>query len=230
MAEKSPWRFALMGEAALLIEAREPDVALANDHVVMLARAIEHERLSGVSLIQPAINSVLIRFDPLMTTADIVRRYVDGWASGSGQVFDAQPRIVEIPVRYGGEVGPDLDDAAQALGLTPDQLIAQHSAAPLRVLMIGFAPGFPYIGPLPPALHLPRRSTPRSRVPAGSVAIAAGMTGIYPSKLPGGWHLIGHTDVTLFDPQREQPSLLQTGDRVRFVPIYPSQGSEACEG
>lgn len=217
MPEQLMWSFTPMGEAALLVESGEPDVALANAQITTLTRAIEHEQLIGVCLIQPAINSVLIRFDPLMTTADAIRSRVDGLIPQPTQTFDTRSRIVEIPVRYGGEHGPDLEDAARALGLTTGDVITQHTAQPFRVLMIGFAPGFPYIGPLPASLTLPRRSTPRATVPAGSVAIAAGMTGIYPSKLPGGWHLIGRTDVTLFNPQRDPPSLLQAGDRVQFV-------------
>lgn len=218
------WRFLPMGDAALLIETDEPDVAMANSRVLALANAIESTSLVGVRLVQPAINSVLIRFDPLVTTADVMRSRVDELMSQPVQSLDASPRVVEIPVRYGGEAGPDLEDVASALGLTPEQVVVKHTAHALRVLMIGFAPGFPYIGPLPASLVLPRRSTPRSAVPAGSVAIAAGMTGIYPSQLPGGWHLIGRTDVALFDPQREQPSLLQAGDWVQFVAVQPSQG------
>ena len=213
MMAKPMWSFTPMGEAALLVECGLADVAAANQQALALARALTPHVQA-----LPAINSVLVRFDPLLMPAEeteaLVRSKLAALSANEGE---GHRRVVEMAVRYGGEAGPDLDDAAQALGLTPDQLIAQHSAAPLRVLMIGFAPGFPYIGPLPPTLHLPRRSTPRSAVPAGSVAIAAGMTGIYPSTLPGGWHLIGQTDATLFDPQREQPALLQAGDWVQFT-------------
>jgi inhibitor of KinA len=190
---------------------------VANIQALALSNVIESTSLAGVRLVQPAINSVLIRFDPLIMTADVVRNRIDELMSQPVQPFDASPRIVEIPVRYGGEDGPDLDGAALALGLTTKEVIAEHTAQPFRVLMIGFAPGFPYIGPLPASLTLSRRSTPRAAVPAGSVAIAAGMTGIYPSKLPGGWHLIGRTDATLFNPQRDPTLLLQAGDRVQFV-------------
>ena len=122
-------------------------------------------------------------------------------------------------MRYGGEDGPDLDEVAVRLGLAPREVVAIHCEAIHRVLMIGFAPGYPYLGGLPPQLHLPRRATPRKAVPAGSVAIAAGMTGIYPARLPGGWHLIGRTEQRLFDPQAERPCLLEPGDDVRFVAL-----------
>lgn len=201
-----------MGEAALLIECMLDDVASANAHALALAEALPAEWHP-----LPAIRSVLVRFDPLRHTLDEVQ------ARMRGALVEAVPnthmpgRHVTIPVRYGGEDGPDLEDVARRLSLAPDELIAQHTAQPWRVLMIGFAPGFPYIGPVPAFLNLPRRATPRAAVPAGSVAVAAGMTGIYPSQLPGGWHLIGRTEVPLFDPAREPPALLQPGDRVQFI-------------
>jgi KipI family sensor histidine kinase inhibitor len=210
-----------MGEAALLVEAHEPDIALANGQAITLAKAIESASLAGslagIRLAQPAINSVLIRFDPLATTFDEVHERIAAIASRLARAVERASSVITIPVSYDDADGPDLEEAARALGLTTDEVITEHTHRSYRVLMIGFAPGFPYIGPLPHALTLPRRSTPRVAVPAGSVAIAAGMTGIYPSRLPGGWHLIGHTDVTLFDPQREHPSLLQAGDWVKFT-------------
>lgn len=208
----TPWRIRPMGEAALLIECTLDDVAAANAHALALAEALPAEWHP-----LPAIRSVLIRFDPLRDAYDEVQSRVRRALAGIAPHALPAGRQVTIPVRYGGEHGPDLEDAAHWLGLAPDELIARHTAQPWRVMMIGFAPGFPYIGPLPASLTLPRRATPRAAVPAGSVAIAAGMTGIYPSQLPGGWHLIGRTEVVLFDPTREPPALLQPGDRVQFV-------------
>jgi KipI family sensor histidine kinase inhibitor len=126
---------------------------------------------------------------------------------------------IEVPVRYGGAFGEDFDVAANRLGLTADELIARHSEPVYTVAMIGFAPGFPYLSGLDPTLALPRAATPRTRVPAGSVGIGGAQTGIYPRESPGGWHLIGRTPLTLFDPQRAIPSLLAPGNRVRFVSI-----------
>jgi inhibitor of KinA len=128
-------------------------------------------------------------------------------------------RVIDVPVTYGGAAGPDLDKVATALGLAPAELVAIHTAEVYRVMMIGFTPGFPYIGPLPDRLQVPRLTTPRAAVPAGSVAIAAGLTGIYPARLPGGWHLIGRTDLLLFDPAATPPATLEPGDGVRFVPL-----------
>lgn len=125
-------------------------------------------------------------------------------------------RTVEIPVVYDGE---DLSEVARQTGLTTDEVIARHSGRDYRVWLLGFAPGFPYLGVLDEALHLPRRNTPRPRIAAGSVAIAGGQTGIYPSESAGGWHILGRTAVTLFDPQMAEPFLLRPGDTVRFVAV-----------
>lgn len=207
-----PWRVQPMGEAALLIECALDDVAEANACALALAEALPAEWHP-----LPTIRSVLVRFDPLCHGYDEVRDHIRGLLARGVPERRSPSRQVTIQVRYGGADGPDLESVASQLGLTPDDVIAQHTAHPWRVLMIGFAPGFPYIGPLPASLSLPRRATPRAAVPAGSVAIAAGMTGIYPSSLPGGWHLIGRTEVALFDPARNPPALLQPGDYVQFV-------------
>ena len=138
----------------------------------------------------------------------------------------ASPPLVEIPVCYGGEYGPDLLDVAHLSGLDAAQVGARHAAVEYRVAMLGFAPGFPYLLGLDPSLHAPRRATPRTRVPAGSVAIGGAQTGMYPCELPGGWQLIGRTPLALFDAQRDPPCLLAPGDRVRFCAIDASRFAE----
>lgn len=130
-----------------------------------------------------------------------------------------KPRTVEIPVCYGGICGPDLQEVAQYTGLTADEVIAIHSGATYLVYMLGFAPGFPYLGGLPECLATPRRATPRLQIPSGSVGIAGQQTGVYPLPTPGGWQLIGRTPVRLFQPLDDPPTMLQPGDQVRFVPI-----------
>ncbi|MFC5648156.1 5-oxoprolinase subunit PxpB [Paenibacillus solisilvae] len=130
-----------------------------------------------------------------------------------------EARVVDVPVCYGGEYGPDLKEASERAGLSEADFAARHAGGHYLVAMIGFMPGFPYLTGLPQELSQPRRSSPRSYVPAGSVGIAGGQTGIYPLATPGGWQIIGRTPILLFDSQREQPSLLQAGDRLRFVPI-----------
>lgn len=126
-------------------------------------------------------------------------------------------RRIEISVRYGGRAGPDLEVVAQHNGLTPEEVIERHTAGDYRVLCLGFQPGFAYLGGLDEQLSTPRRATPRTRIPAGSVAIGGSQTGVYPADTPGGWHIIGHTDRPLFDPGWEQPCVLEPGDTVRFV-------------
>ena len=131
--------------------------------------------------------------------------------------FDASGALHQIRVEYGGAAGPDLDEMAAFAGLSRDTYINSHAAVEYRVAFLGFQPGFPYLRGLPAALYVPRRASPRVRVPAGSVAIGGAYCGIYPASGPGGWHLIGRAAVTLFDPLRPRPALLLPGDRVRFV-------------
>jgi KipI family sensor histidine kinase inhibitor len=213
-----PWQISPLGEAALLAEADTDDHAAANQAALAAAASIEAAALPGLSATVPAIASLLVCFDPLAVAPSAVEAQMRA-ALERATGATAAGRLVEIPVAYGGAGGPDLDEAARALGLTPGELVALHCAGPYRVMMIGFAPGYPYIGPMPPALRLPRRATPRSAVPPGTVAIAAGLSGIYPARLPGGWHLIGHTALGLFDPAAAPPALLAPGDLVRFVAV-----------
>ena len=212
------WSFYIFGEAGLLVEAL-PAATEANLAVQGLARALDALALAGVASVIPAVHTLLIGFDPLVLDAGALRRHVERLIAGLDSTTIAPPRKVEIAVRYGGEDGPDLEEVAARLGLAPHEVVVAHCEVVHHVLMIGFAPGYPYLGGLPPRLHLPRRATPRKAVPAGSVAIAAGMTGIYPARLPGGWHLIGRTEQLLFDPQAERPCLLEPGDHVSFVAL-----------
>ena len=229
------WHTAPMGEAALLIEHMSLDVAVANPAVIVLSRRLRQRvaqtQFPGIESITPAIQSVLIRFDPLQCSRPeldaLVRQATQDDrvnAAATNEPDDAISPVVRIEVRYGGEAGPDLAEVAQRTGLTPQAVIDLHTIRPLRVLMMGFAPGFAYLGPLPDALLVPRRSSPRAAVPTGSVAIAAGMTGIYPARLPGGWHIIGRTHETLFDPTQQPPSRIEPGGWVQFV----SMGSESA--
>lgn len=168
----------------------------------------------------PAYASLAVFFDPDAIDAHAAERWLDAQlADDTATAIDAPARCIEIPVVYGGDYGQDLDAAATELGLSADALASRHAAATYTVAMIGFAPGFPYLSGLDPALALPRLATPRTHVPAGSVAIGGAQTGLYPRASPGGWRLIGRTPLRLFDPSRPSPSLLSPGDRVRFVAI-----------
>jgi KipI family sensor histidine kinase inhibitor len=139
--------------------------------------------------------------------------------SNTPEALGSDAQTLEIPVRYGGRDGPDLEQVAASLGLSPQEVVRRHAAPSYRIFVLGFAPGFAYLGPLPPELRLPRRAEVRQRVPAGSVAIAGEQTAVYPFETPGGWHILGRTELVLWDPAADPPALLRPGGRVRFAPV-----------
>ena len=206
-----------LGDSAITIAVGEGISAELSSLVVQRARAIESARIAGVTDVVSAYASLTVHYDPaLIEYRDLHGRLVDVIESSIALPQEERPATHHvIPVRYNGE---DLDYVARETGLSRDDVIAIHSATTYRVFVIGFVPGFAYLGPLDKRLVLRRRESPRKRVPAGSVAIAEAQTGVYPSETPGGWHLIGATDVKMFDSARENPSLLSVGDSVRFAP------------
>lgn len=220
-----------LADDAWLIRLGETIDPAINARVHRLTARLRAEAPPWLRVLTPAYASLAVFFDDGHTDADTVlrelRAALDAEATASARTTsdaaasdnDASSRIVEIPVAYGEAFGADFSAAAAELGLSAQALVERHSGAEYRVAMLGFAPGFPYLLGLDPALALPRLSTPRTRVPAGSVAIGGAQTGIYPRESPGGWRLIGRTPLRLFDPARAQPSLLTPGDRVRFRPI-----------
>lgn len=222
MTSHSGSRIERLADDAVLLQLGDVIDPALNARVHALCQRIRARQPTWLRDLVPAYASVGVFFDPEKMEADAVGEWLSGQldslpASSAGDV--AQARIVEIPVVYGGDAGPDLDSAAAELGIAPSQLMQRHAAGEYTVAMIGFAPGFPYLLGLNPALALPRLSTPRTRVPAGSVGIGGAQTGIYPRESPGGWRLIGRTSRVLFDPSRDSPSLLAPGDRVRFVAV-----------
>lgn len=224
----NPWRDAelfSLGERTLIVRIRKAEgeaFPAAMRALSALAAKIEEEVPPGLLETVPTGRSLAIFYDPFATSGEEWRRRIEQWIGElPGQAGDGG-RIVDIPVCYGGEYGPDLPEVAARAGITEEEAVRLHSGAEYMVGMIGFAPGFPYLRGLPPQLATPRRPVPRTKVPAGSVAIGGGQTGIYPADLPGGWHIIGRTPVTLFDPAADPPSLLAPGDRVRFVPVEES--------
>ncbi len=186
-------------------------------HVFHLTRALEGVR--GILNLHPAYASVLVEFDPRFREHAQVEALIRDAVAGEASVdHGPEARLVEIPVRYGGEYGPDLPDVARHTGLAAERVIELHASTEYLVYFLGFAPGFAYLGGLPPELATPRLSAPRKVVPAGSVAIGGNQTGVYPMASPGGWRIIGHTDARLFDPSAAEPVMLRMGDRLRFVP------------
>jgi len=196
------------GESALLVELENADQAQA------LASSLRTDPAPGVLESVPGLASLLVELDSLGADHELVVRVLERRIRG----LDSAPpigRLHKIPVVYDG---PDLDEVASLVNRTPSDVVALHAGTDLRVLFLGFAPGFAYLGDLPAELRVTRLATPRTRTPAGSVAIAGPMTGIYPADLPGGWRVIGRTSVQLFDPHNDPPALLLPGDRVRFEP------------
>lgn len=211
-------RLVLAGDSALLVEYANRIEPAVNAQVVALAERIESARLPGVRDIIVTYRALAVCFDPLVTDPVRLRRDVGALVEDGTVPAEDPPTIVEIPVRYGGASGPDLEDVARFAGCSPDEVVRLHVAPTYRVYMLGFIPGFSYLASVDERIAMPRHATPRLRVPAGSVGIAGPQTGIYPSEAPGGWRLIGHTAVRPFDPGRSDPFLLRPGDRVRFVP------------
>lgn len=229
----APRAIETLGDSAVLLQFGERIDAALSAQVHAAARAIAALELPGIVELVPAYASLAVVFDPAIwqgADAPPAQRCAQALqrAFATNPVEDATATpLIEIPVCYGGECGPDLIDAAQRARLMPDEFATRHAAAEYRVAMLGFAPGFAYLLGLDPALHQPRRAAPRVRVPAGSVAIGGAQTGIYPRGLPGGWQLIGRTPLRLFDLGMTPPNRLAPGMRVRFVAITPADFAAA---
>ncbi|QNU37440.1 5-oxoprolinase subunit PxpB [Geobacillus sp. 44B] len=191
-----------------------------NDYVHRVAVFLEQQKKDGIFDIVPTFSSVTVYYDPLVVgNYEEMCEWLRTELERVEQVEAPPSRTVVIPVCYGGEFGPDLEEVARFHGMTEEEVIAIHAQGRYRVYMIGFSPGFAYLGGLSPKIATPRRATPRTRVPAGSVGIAGSQTGVYPLATPGGWQIIGRTPLALFRPEHDEPSLLRAGDIVQFRPI-----------
>lgn len=210
-----------LADDALLLRLGTDIDPSVNEEIAKLAARIRAAAFPWLRDLVPAYASLAVFFDGRALGEDahdqVAAMLMHACDVASDTAAAATGPLREIPVHYGGECGPDMGDCARELGLSVEEIVARHCAPEYRVAMIGFAPGFPYLLGLDPSLALPRLATPRTRVPAGSVAIGGAQTGVYPRDSAGGWRLIGRTTLDLFDPLREPPSLLRAGDRVRFV-------------
>ncbi|HEX5953702.1 MAG TPA: 5-oxoprolinase subunit PxpB [Rhodanobacteraceae bacterium] len=222
-----------LAEDALLVRFGDGIDIGVNARVHAAARALRAAHLTGIIDIAPAYATLLVRFDPFAHSDRDEFHAALSATVRAGNSETSTPSVatreVVIPVCYGGVHGPDLEAVAVHARLAPEEVVRRHAVAEYTVAMLGFAPGFPYLLGLDAALHVPRRANPRTRVPAGSVAIGGAQTGIYPRELPGGWNLIGCTPLTLFDPCRDQPCLLAPGDRVRFHAIGAAEFERRAE-
>lgn len=226
-------RFLTLGERGLTVELGDAVDEQVNERVHLLAAALRRELAALVEEVVPTYRSVTLYFDPLrVSRAQLVEgvtrllRAVPSAAAGDGEARGAAFRVVHIPVCYGGELGPDLPFVAEHNRLTPEEVVRLHGEPLYRVYMLGFTPGFPYLGGLSRRLATPRLDQPRARVAAGSVGIAGPQTGIYPIESPGGWRIIGRTPLRLFDPAAREPFLLRAGDRLRFRAVASGELSE----
>lgn len=211
-------RFLPAGDQAVVIEfgsVIDPEI---NALVHSTAAAIDASAIDGVLEMVPTYRSLLVYYDPLEVSLPELQEQVSGLVLGDDESRD-EFRIVEIPTLYGGEHGPDLEFVAENAGMAESEVIALHSGTDYLVYTMGFSPGFPYLGGLDTKLHTPRLPSPRTLIPAGSVGIAETQTGVYPVASPGGWRLIGRSPLRLFDPFASPPTVINAGDRVRFVPL-----------
>jgi KipI family sensor histidine kinase inhibitor len=216
-------RLLAAGDAALVVEFGETVDPGLNDAVQRLDAAIRAARLAGVIEATPTYRSVLVSFDPLTVAPQLLGRQLLELASQPGSAAGKAARRWFIPVAFGGEQGWDLEEVGQRTGLGAERVVALHCATEYRVYMLGFSPGYAYLGAPPAELQLPRRETPRLMVPANAIMQGGGQAGISPLAMPSGWHILGRTPIRLFDMRRDPPFLLGQGDRVRFHAIDPDR-------
>lgn len=205
-----------VGDSAVLVQLGDEIDVTTNQRVHALAALINISRFEGVIETVPAYATLLVHYDPLILSFVQIKNYLREKVAQAADNESRKRKRVEVPVRYGGEYGVDLESVARHCRLPIDDVIQIHSQKKYIVFMMGFTPGFPYMGKLDDAIVVPRLETPRTRVPAGTVAIAGSQTGIYPIDSPGGWQLIGWTSLQLFNPESETPFLFSPGDEVKF--------------
>ena len=212
-------RLLLAGDSAIVAEYGDAIDTGINARVRSLQRALEAMAHAGIVETVPTYRSLMVHYDPMVLSHESAAALVAATAERLPEEAREAARTIEVPVLYGGGAGPDLEDVAALAGMDAQAVVDLHAGGEYVVFMLGFMPGFPYLGGLPHAIATPRLATPRTLVPAGSVGIAGAQTGIYPSESPGGWRLIGRTPVRLFDARFDPPALLQAGDHLRFVPV-----------
>lgn len=216
-------QFRVYGDQGLLMEFGGGISPEIHEIVRSVSHVLEHQSPQGVIEFSPSYRSIAVYYDPLVTSFSELQTTLLEMHSHRKAVEVPPARVVEIPVCYGGKYGPDIEFVAQHNNISVEQVIALHSAPDYPIYMIGFTPGFPFLGGLSEKLHTPRLESPRKKVAAGSVGIANDQTGVYPIESPGGWQLIGRVPIALFDPEKEDPFLLHGGDLLKFVSITENE-------
>ncbi len=221
--------FRIYGDCGLLVECGDTIDPVINNKVRSITAALEGDPPAGVIEVVPAYRSLLIIYNPSHTTNADLQQQIHDLEAKLTTLEIPEPTVIEIPVCYGGKFGPDIENVAKHHGITEDDVVRCHSEPEYLIYMIGFTPGFPYLGGLPENLHTPRLDTPRLKVPAGTVGIANNQTGIYPVASPGGWQLIGRTPLKLFDLAKKEPFLLKAGAYLKFRPLSPEDFNRLSE-
>jgi len=211
--------FRSMGDRAILVELGDEINPSVNIKVRELLLKLDREAVKGVKDLVPGYRSIMVVYDPLTIPLPLLRETVIRLHSEGAGAPLPEPKTLQVPVVYGGRFGPDLSWVASFHGISPQEVTLHHTRPLYRVYMVGFTPGFPYMGEVPKEIETPRRETPRTAVPRGSVAIAQKQTGIYPAQSPGGWHILGWTPLNLFDAEKWPPTPLEIGDLVKFFSI-----------
>lgn len=207
------------GDSSLLIEFGKEISPEINGKITALVHLLKAQQIEGVVDLIPAFCSLLINYDPRVITYSKLKKRLEKLLKLEVETEESIKKVIEIPVCYGGEYGPDLDNIAEHAGIDREEVIKIHSSRDYLIYMLGFLPGFSYLGGLDERIHTPRLANPRIKISAGSVGIGGSQTGIYPLDSPGGWQLLGMTPVKTYDPNREQPILFEAGDYIRFVPV-----------
>ena len=221
-------RFLLTGDTSLSVEFGSEISEAINRRIRAFGLALEAAAIPGVTELVPTYRSMMIHYNPEVIGYAALTARLTAVLGGLDQIALPPSQVLEIPVLYGGEAGPDLAFVAEHAGLTPEEVIARHTKPEYLIYMLGFTPGFTYLGGLDERLNTPRLAQPRVSIPAGSVGIAGSQTGVYPIASPGGWQLIGRTPLTLFAPGEPLP--YAAGDRIRFVPIDEDEFARIRKG
>ena len=212
-------RFLLTGDTSVCVEFGNEISEPINAQIRAFNIALSKSDIPGIVETVPTYRSLMVHYDPEAIRYAPLAERLRGLLGRLDQIAIPPSQVLEIPVLYGGEMGPDLEVVAQHAGKTPEEVVGIHTSADYLIYMLGFTPGFAYLGGMSGEIAAPRLETPRVKIPAGSVGIAGSQTGVYPIDSPGGWQLIGRTPVRMYDPEREPPILPQAGQYIRFYPI-----------